>query len=150
MDVRPINSGWCNGDLGIIACLWTSACALEDADLETEVLSLAALEAERRVEDVEPDHRQNPALCHGGAGRAHIFNRLFQGTGHERFQEASLYWMRHVLDLVEARLRDPDPPLEPGFLMGLAGVGLMLTAAVTDTPPSWDCVLLASSPAAAA
>jgi hypothetical protein len=35
---------------------------------------------------------------------------------------------------------------EPGFLSGVAGVGLALLAAVTDFEPLWDRVLLVSIP----
>ena len=35
---------------------------------------------------------------------------------------------------------------EPGFLSGVAGIGLGLLAAVTDLEPAWDRVLLVAIP----
>jgi hypothetical protein len=35
---------------------------------------------------------------------------------------------------------------DPGFLVGSAGIGLALLAAVSDVEPAWDRVLLTSVP----
>jgi hypothetical protein len=97
-------------------------------------------------------------LCHGAAGDAHLFNRLYQATGDPAFAEAARHWYERALDL-----RRPDegfagfPSWGPdrdrkmtwiadaGFLTGAAGVGLAMLAATTPIEPQWDRLLLVSA-----
>lgn len=147
-------SGWCNGDLGIAVSLFVAARCLGEPAWEREALAAARIEATRQVDGIPEGNRTNPILCHGFAGRMHLFNRLYQATGEEAFAEAARFWLRETL-----RLQRPgvgfggfaafdNGTLVPlrGFLMGSAGIGLALLAAVTDREPAWDCVLGASVP----
>jgi hypothetical protein len=147
-------TGWCNGDLGTAVTLFTIGRSLGQRSWEEAALDIASRAVGTSVGDIEPFNRGNAALCHGSAGRAILFARLFQATGDERLLEAARYWFGHCLDL-----RRPgegiggfqvDEPGEGGlktvrgFLMGAAGVGLALLAATTDVAPDWDRLLLAS------
>lgn len=100
-------------------------------------------------------------LCHGTAGLAHLFNRLYQATGDPEIRDATLAWLRHTLDMqipgkdyagllswVVSQPGEGRWEGEHGFLTGIAGVGLALLAAVTEIEPSWDRVLLLSTAAA--
>jgi len=156
---RPqLQSGWCNGDLGVAVALFNAGTAAGNPAIVSSALQVARLEAVRRPEDVEPLNRANPILCHGHAGRGHLFNRLFQATGEDLFGQAALASFAEVL-----RLREPGKWcggfavdeagtrfVVKGFLMGAAGVGLALLAAATGLEPAWDRVLNASLPAPAA
>ena len=97
------------------------------------------------------------SLCHGSAGIAHLFNRIFQQTGDTLFLEASLRWYSYLLGLsAESRFKDKatetthtaldkSAPFIPELLEGDIGVMLSLLSAMTSAPPGWDRVLLASA-----
>ena len=52
--------------------------------------------------DVEEFNRSTPMFCHGHAGRAHLFDRLYQASGDELFADTARYWLRQTLDLRRA------------------------------------------------
>jgi hypothetical protein len=125
-------------------------------DWEQEAIACARLAARWRegangVEDA--------GLCHGSAGLAQIFHRLFQATGDEALREAALYWLKRTLDFrqpgrgpggfgaaeIHAAGQKSWTPA-PGFLTGSAGIGLTLLAAITPVEPEWDRLLLLSFP----
>jgi hypothetical protein len=95
-------------------------------------------------------------LCHGAAGVAHIFHRLYRATADRRFADAARHWFGRTLAMrVPGRgfagFRDYDGSeggrtrwvTDPG-LLGAGGVALTLVAAVTGAEPAWDRLLLLS------
>ena len=133
---RPARSAWCYGDPGVAATLLVAARATGKEEWETEAVDIALRAARRPVEDTEVE---DAGICHGAAGLAHIYNRLWQATGVRAFGAAAETWVERTVDLL--------PQLtERGFLNGAAGVGLVLLAAL-GAYPSWDSALLLSSPA---
>jgi hypothetical protein len=157
LDLPQVTTGWCNGDLGICVALFNAALALGRADWEAAALDIARKEAAYRVEDIEEENRDNYTLCHGSAGRLHLFNRLYQATGEAPFAEAARFWLTHTLKmqtpgrgtggfLVAEPALYGGPKNARGFLMGAAGLGLALLAAAGGVVPAWDRVLLASVP----
>src|SRR5206468_11796483 len=38
-------------------------------------------------------------ICHGAAGLAHIYNRMYQASGDNRLREAACSWYERTLDL---------------------------------------------------
>jgi lantibiotic modifying enzyme len=151
---EPSRTAWCTGDLGIAVALLAAARSFGRLDWEEEALSLARLVARR------PQSRTvDSSLCHGTAGNGHLFNRLYQATGDPEMKEAALAWYGLTLDRwhpgegfagfqtwVVSRPGIGDWEGRPGFLIGAAGVGLSLLAAVTDIEPVWDRVMLTSIP----
>jgi len=96
-------------------------------------------------------------LCHGAAGNAHLFNRLFQATGREEFREAALFWFSHALAMrvngvgvagyLTRRAADDGSSTweaDSSFLTGTRGIALAMLAAITDVEPLWDRVLLST------
>jgi len=97
-------------------------------------------------------------LCYGTAGLAHIFNRLHQATRERVFRNAARAWLERTLELrrngrgiAGFAALDTTPAgeriwvAEPGILMGAAGTGLALLAALTPRKPSWDRLFLLSA-----
>ncbi len=97
---------------------------------------------------------KDAGLCHGTAGVAHIFRRLFLDTGLHDFEQAAGYWHKQTLNLA-TDLNGlagyfpyiPSGPVHPtqarGFLVGISGIGLSLLHTVSDIRPDWDeCLLL--------
>lgn len=152
---EPTRTAWCYGDLGIAAVLLSAARTFDRPDWESEALSLARRASARPIEATRVTEA---GLCHGTAGVAHLFNRLYQATGDPDMLEAALAWYRRTLDrerrgeglaaLLSWVREVPGEPLrgEHGFLNGLAGIGLALLAAATDVEPVWDRAMLVAVP----
>jgi len=152
----PSWMGWCYGDLSLALPISAAAHALNEpawANAGLEIARAGALRglAQSGVED--------GPLCHGTAGVAHIFGRLYQQFRDPDFADAARIWHARTLSLK----RRADGLLglgevrrlaggrvqrvrRPGLIPGLAGVGLSLLAATEPLEPSWDrCLLLDAS-----
>jgi lantibiotic modifying enzyme len=153
----PSRCAWCYGDPGVAAALLLAAACVPDAWWQGEAVAVALGAAARPL---ERSGVRDAGLCHGTAGLAHLYNRMFQATEEARLGEAARSWFRHTLD----RRRPGEgtagfkPYLPPdseeaghpddsaGFLVGAAGIGLALLSACTPVEPEWDQVLLSSIP----
>jgi len=101
--------------------------------------------------DVKKEFVMDAGICHGAAGIAHIFNRVYQKTGNETFKEAALFWIDDCLKkscfndgLAGYKVWRKDGWItQTGLLEGIAGIGLVLLSAISDIEPDWDeCLLL--------
>jgi lantibiotic modifying enzyme len=93
-------------------------------------------------------------VCHGTAGIASIFNRLYLKTAREEFKEAAVYWCQETLSM--AKFEDGFAGYKTwrtekyggwqtstSLLEGVSGIGLCLLSFVTSDDPAWDeCFLL--------
>ncbi|HEX4496030.1 MAG TPA: lanthionine synthetase C family protein [Thermoanaerobaculia bacterium] len=149
---RATRLAWCYGDLGIAATLLMAARAVGKPEWEREAIGIAVAAAGR---DVETAGVVDAGICHGAAGAAHLFNRLFQATGEPALRAAALTWVEKTLAYrkpgegvggyqmwVVGEGEDLDWRSDPGFLTGSGGVGLALLAAATAVEPVWDRLLL--------
>ena len=96
-------------------------------------------------------------ICHGAAGLGHMFNRLYQSSGDERFADAARRWFAQVLQsrgeggIAGFRAWNPEPSApepyldEPGLILGTAGIAAALAAACSDVAPEWDRMFLMSA-----
>ena len=145
---------WCAGDAGLSVALLAAARACGQDDWERAARRLAAAAAARYVDD---DVGFDPALCHGTAGLAHLFQRLHLETGDPALLAAARRWLERTLARRRpgagiggylCRGRQADGSFgwiaDPGFLGGAAGIGLALLAAATPVEPAWDRLLLLS------
>ena len=96
-------------------------------------------------------------ICHGAAGAAHLFNRLYQATGESGLPGGGPLLVRAGSWPTASRARgwagfqmwvvgegeELAWRSDPGFLTGSSGVGLALLAAATAVEPEWDRMLLA-------
>ena len=123
VDVRP---GWCYGNAGVGRALALAGWPEEGA---------AALRAGlRRQEQAAP--LDEPILCHGTAGLAHVGLRMAADSGDAEIAAAS---HRLCLELID---RTDEVGDDPGLLTGAAGIALVLLAAATPAEPAWDRALL--------
>lgn len=155
-ELKPARLAWCYGDLGIATSLLVAARAVGEEGWEREAVEIARAAAARPE---EASGIVDAGICHGSAGAAHLFNRLYQATGEPVFRGAARTWIERTL-----AFRKPGQGLggfemwvvgegeelawrsDPGFLTGSAGVGLALLAAATPVEPEWDRVLIADVP----
>ncbi len=152
----PSRLAWCYGDAGVAAALWGAAESLDEPRMRR-----AAIDVGRRAASRDPASAwvQDGCLCHGAAGLALIFDRLFKATGEEVFRDAAVAWYRRLLGQrsesgvlggfgswtslsgEEGGFRREE---RPGLLTGAAGIGLALLAAISSDAPDWDQALLIS------
>ncbi len=126
-------TAWCYGDLGIAATVW-SACARTGLPVD-HWRELAVACATRPFEHTIVE---DPGLCHGALGIAHLCNRMFQASADPRFAVAARSW-------IERGLAMPRPATSD-LLLGTSGIGLALLATVATEEPTWDRLLACDIP----
>ncbi len=148
-DSHPCRIGWCYGDLGLGYSLLSLADDWGRMDWRETALEVLRLAARRPLEGAG---MHDACLCHGSAGNAHLFHRLWRATEEPLFAEASLAYFRWTLDFQQpvcgvggfpkriAPAGDGSPGWAPvpGLLVGAAGVALALMSAVSDSDTWWD------------
>jgi lantibiotic biosynthesis protein len=150
---RKSRLGWCYGDLGIAVTLYNAAKVLEDIALEEFALKVLHYNTKRR--NLERNSIADAGLCHGTAGIAHIYNRMFWNTKDEIFHETAKFWFNKTLEMSKypdglagfkaIHSFDADGAKnEYSLLEGIAGIGLAIHSWITDTEPTWDKFLLLS------
>lgn len=157
----PARHAWCYGDPGVSLALLGAARAAGEPEWERQAVAVARAAAAR---DPDAGGVVDGGLCHGAAGLAHLYNRLFQATGDPAFRAAALAWIERLMAQRRpgqgiagwqawrpiGEVTGPNPELgwvdDRGFLTGAAGIGLVLLGALSAVEPAWDRVLLASAP----
>ncbi|HEV3077213.1 MAG TPA: lanthionine synthetase LanC family protein [Thermoanaerobaculia bacterium] len=154
VEVRRGRLAWCYGDLGIAATVAVAAQGARRTDWRGTAHEIARAAARRPP---AASGVVDASLCHGAAGVAHLFNRLYQESGDPELGEAARRWLHQAL-----AFRRPGRGIggfrtweaqadgsgswydDAGFLAGAAGTGLALLAAVSPVEPAWDRALLLS------
>jgi lantibiotic biosynthesis protein len=154
----PARCAWCYGDPGIAAALLLAARGGGDAGWERAAVALACRAAERPASETGV---VNANFCHGAAGLAHLYNRMYQATGEPKLGRAALYWLERTLGFYRLARDAGDSWVQgnwdPGrrelwtwtgieLVEGAAGVALVLLAAATSVEPTWDRMFLVSAP----
>ena len=145
-------NGWCYGDPMIALVLtWAGRVAGQPAWTAHAVDVARHAAAWARAAAPRSD---NLSLCHGTAGRGHLFNRLAQATGSAELEDAARLSFRQVLAArrpgsglggfsgISAARGESATAFEHGLQLGAAGVALALLAAISDVAPDWDRALL--------
>ena len=153
---RPSRLAWCYGDLGVCVALLRAAEALGHDDWHAFALEVARDCASRSVDESLVN---DMGMCHGAAGAALVFLRLWQRTGDPSLAEAVRFWVQRTLDM-----RLPQFPATAGvfsmewedgvyypiscvtYFTGAAGVGLALLSSLTGDTDSWDAMFLTDLP----
>jgi lantibiotic biosynthesis protein len=147
----PARSAWCYGDPGVATVLLLAARDVGEPAWAAEATTLAMGAANR-----PPDRTGvvDAGLCHGSAGLAHLFNRMYRMTAEPILADAARFWVERTLELCSAAAPGRDATLTdaawpgcdgPGLLEGAAGVAVALEAACTTAEPIWDQMLLVSA-----
>jgi len=153
--VEHSRSAWCYGDPGMAGALFTAA-SLRGDDKLTEFATQLAFKAARRERGATGV--MDAGLCHGAAGLAHLYNRMYQTTHYDELREAATTWFERTLDYHSPGTgvggfsawsyeenRGGAWADDPCWLTGAAGVGLALLGGVADLDPSWDRVMALSA-----
>jgi lantibiotic biosynthesis protein len=156
----PARLAWCYGDPGVAAALLAAGSAVAEPRWQAAALDLGrhAARLGRDPAAALALSVHDAGLCHGAAGLALIFHRLWQEAPEPLFAEAARWWYGRVLDghrpgsgvggyqawspafggRAEGWVDDDS------FLVGAVGVGLALMAASGDVEPAWDRLLATS------
>ncbi len=143
---------WCYGDLGIGIILWQASQTMQSSDLERVALEILLQTTIRK--DPVKEHVIDAGICHGAAGIAHIYNRMYHYTGMDEFRKAAIFWIEETVR--KAYFTDGIAGYKAwhtekhggwissiGLLEGVSGIGLVLLSAISDIEPKWDeCLLL--------
>ncbi|NLR56935.1 hypothetical protein HGH93_02400 [Chitinophaga polysaccharea] len=141
---------WCYGDLSVAYILYEVACVFNDKDLEFFSLKVLRQCGERI--DLQAEKVFDAGFCHGAAGIAHIFNKVWHNTGDEFFKQACDYWMKQTIAF--CRYNDGVGGYKSfisssgtyencySILEGTAGIGMVMYSYLTGDF-SWDyCLML--------
>jgi len=144
---------WCYGDLGISIAIWNASQAVKNKEWETKALEILHYSTTRK--DLDKNFVSDAGLCHGTAGIAHIFNRMYINTKDIKFKETANYWYTETLKMANHKKslsgfkawhteKYGGWQEEFGFIEGIAGIGLTLISTISDIEPAWDEILLLS------
>ncbi len=147
--------GWCYGDLTTSLLLLRAAQVLDDEPLHVLGCDVAKLSTKRNEENGAV---VDSGLCHGSGGISVIYQHIARYTDAPEITEAAQQWLQITLnraalkpDLSGLLQNIDDIPKERianykvgDFLMGHAGIGLSLLAAISEEPVNWGSSLMLS------
>lgn len=151
---EPARCAWCYGDPGVAATLLVAARGASEPKWEREAVALACRAAERPDAETGID---DAGFCHGTAGLAHIFNRIYQATGEPKLGRAARHWLERTLEFCRSAqgngglwVKGTEDPRDGGWsgidlMTGATGIALVLLAAATPIQPIWDRMFLVSA-----
>ncbi|KIO77423.1 hypothetical protein TH53_09070 [Pedobacter lusitanus] len=143
--------GWCYGDLSIGFILYQAGMTFNDESLKDFAVKILIHTSKRRTE--EDTLVRDAGICHGSAGIAHIYNKMWHYTQNDIFRETCDFWIQKTLDFsvhqdAFAGYKAYTPTESGkhmnsfGLLNGVSGIGLVLISYLTGDF-SWDyCLML--------
>lgn len=144
---------WCYGDLGVAMALWRIGVSINNDVCKNKAIEVLDFSTSRI--DLDSNMVKDAGICHGTAGIAQLFRRIYLDTGDDKFLRASNYWISETLKM--AKWKDglagykswqginPEWVNDYSFLEGISGIGLALLASIGDKSYSdWDEILLLS------
>jgi len=131
-DISKSRMAWCYGDLGIGMALLQAGKALDKAEWEEKGFEILLQSTKRRT--LNESYVQDAGICHGSAGVAMIFRRMYIETKREEFKDATQYWINQTLNysrfedgLAGYKTRNKDEwKCDYSLLTGISGIGLVL------------------------
>lgn len=144
--------GWCRGNIAISLALVTAANVTNNSVWRQNAIEMAL----HTLQHDTPDnaHISDAAFCHGTAGLAYMYKRLFELSGDVRFQAAANQWMEYTLNsavfddgIAGFKLIDGLTKKwvnDYSLLTGTAGVGLVLLHFLEPSLQHWDSCFLVS------
>jgi lantibiotic modifying enzyme len=136
--------GWCYGDLGICCSLYHLYKLNNKDAYKYQIIDILSINTRRK--SFEQTIINDPYLCHGTAGIAHIYNTFYKRLGKKEFEECSLYWLEETLKMLDIKnpISTKTNGTGLGFLEGLSGIGLALLSFISDEVDDWDECLFIS------
>jgi len=141
---------WCYGDLGIGIVLYQAGKIFDDQEIVDFALDILKHTTSRKTEAQSMVY--DAGFCHGSAGVAHMYNKIWHYTKDPLFKNAADFWIQKTLDFAVHhdgaagyKAYSPiDRSQESAYnlIEGAAGIGLVLLSYLTGDF-SWDyCLML--------
>lgn len=147
-DFSPIR--WCHGEMGPALAFAFGGVTFNSQGLIQEAID-TGLKTISRMPLAQQEITEY-GVCHGAAGNAHLYARLYNYTGEDAFAEAAKQWLRRALEmayhkdgLAGFKVLSPNGKYvnSINFLNGISGLGLVLISAIAVKAPTWDkCIML--------
>jgi lantibiotic modifying enzyme len=141
--------GWCYGDTGIASAIYRAGEVT--SNLKWKQLGKDVFVGLGNTPILSDDIPLDAGICHGSAGVAHMFNKMYLRTGAESLQAISFEWFKETLRKASLTERPQYKSYSPdcktsrddnGLLRGIAGIGLTFITALSGIS-NWDeCLLL--------
>ncbi len=124
---------WCNGDLGISLVLLKIATANYDQSL----YNWAKLIRDNTLFISKGRHFvRDSSLCHGAAGCAYMYLKLYKATNNLEFHTEAMKW--YTSAITDYTIQEGDY----GLMEGWSGMGLSILGLLDNRLHSWDQFLL--------
>jgi lantibiotic modifying enzyme len=88
---------WCHGDLGIAIALWRAGVVLSNNSWKSKSIEIMEFAVNRRK--LAFDSVVDACICHGTAGIAQIFRRMYYYTGNDKFLSSSKFWISETMKM---------------------------------------------------
>lgn len=151
---KPVTSrlAWCYGDLSALSVIYRHALLTRNSEWQQSVIDKLVFTTRRR--NLEQVNIHDAQFCHGAAGLAHMYCRLYHLAGHTEFRDAAVHWIKVTLQMQTPDsatgylfVRSPDDPVHipsESLLEGSVGVGLALLSALGHNYMDWDEAMMLS------
>jgi len=131
-DISKSRLGWCYGDLGVGIALCQAGKAINKPKWKNKGLEILLQSTQRR--NLNENFVRDAGICHGSAGIALIYRRLFLETHRDEFKEATDYWIQQTLNFSTFKdglvgyktLKKREGICDYSLLTGISGIGLVL------------------------
>jgi len=141
---------WCYGDLGIGLAVWQAGKTLEKIEWQRKGFTILLQSTQRR--DIIENFVRDAGICHGSAGVALIYRRMFMETYRNQFKEATAYWIQQTLNfscfddgLSGYKTQHKNEWIcDYSLLTGISGIGLVLLSYLENNQQTWDEMFLIS------
>jgi hypothetical protein len=141
---------WCYGDLGVAITLRQAGKVTNNIEWEEKGLNILLHSTRRR--SYEESHVADAGICHGSAGIAMIYQRMYLETYMEEFKEATYYWLNQTLNyscfedgLAGYKTKYSNRmECDYSLLTGISGIGLVFLSFLEDKQQPWDELFLIS------
>lgn len=142
--------GWCYGDLCIGLALWQAGDILSNPSWKNKALRLF-YNSNSRIK-LKENFVFDAGFCHGTAGIAHLYKRMYLNTLDKSFLMSNIFWVKETIK--KGRYEDSDSkyltwsysgycPTDCSLLEGISGIALSLLSSITPAEYSdWDNLLL--------
>lgn len=141
---------WCYGDLGIAVSLWQAGQVMGNDIWKSKALEVFK-DAMQRADDPY-NGVLDAGICHGSAGIAMMYRRMYLESKEDIFLKNGDYWISRTIAF--AQFQDglagyKNRTIESfdcnySLLSGVSGIGLVLLSYLTNDSQSWDELFLLS------
>lgn len=154
----PSNTGtlksrlaWCYGDLGIASSIWYAGKITNNEEWGNKALDIFTDSAQRL--SLIDNHVHDAGICHGSAGIAMIFKRMYIETGNDLFLETAYKWINQTLNFskysdglagYKTLWMNNELIRDFSLLTGISGIGLVLLSFLENDMQDWDELFLLS------